>query len=24
MPTDVSHWEGIEDHRTDLVASTSR
>jgi predicted transglutaminase-like cysteine proteinase len=24
MPTDVSHWEGIEDHRTDIVASTSR
>lgn len=23
MPTDVSHWEGIEDHRTDMVASTT-
>ena len=23
-PTDVSHWEGIEDRRTDIVASASR
>jgi predicted transglutaminase-like cysteine proteinase len=23
-PTDVSHWEGIEDHRTDVVATVSR
>ncbi|MDR3373519.1 MAG: transglutaminase-like cysteine peptidase [Ancalomicrobiaceae bacterium] len=23
-PIDVSHWEGIEDHRTDFVASAAR